>query len=53
MRMLGMVCIARYPYNLFADDLEELAKTEPVAVNKAEALRLAQDLREGGKKSQF
>lgn len=49
-RKLAIACIARYPYAVFVDDLEELAAGEPDADIKARALRLAKDLNEHGRR---
>lgn len=49
-RRLAMVVISRYPYFVFVRDLEQQAAAEPDPEIKEEALRLAKDLREHGKR---
>lgn len=49
-RRLAIACIARYPYAVFVDDLEELAANETDVDIRASALRLARDLDEHGRR---
>jgi hypothetical protein len=51
MRHIAMKAIARWPYFRFARELDRLAETEVDPELKREAVRLAQDLREHGRRS--
>lgn len=50
LRGTAMKAIARWPYVRFAPELDELAETEAVPELQREAVRLAQDLREHGRR---
>lgn len=50
MRATAMKAIARWPYFKFAKELDKLAETETVPELQREAVRLAQDLRDHGRR---
>jgi len=50
MRRLGLRTLSRYPYFTFAKDLDTMAASEADPELKADAIRLAKDLREQGRR---